>query len=108
MSKGLQSYPEQQRAAIATRRLIGNTRGCGFWGAKDYFDKKKMKYPIQSEIGKGQLIRDALANSEQTKGGFHMRDDNDRGRKGKLPRRKPMKRGGGRTTGMKLAAVWPS
>ncbi len=62
MSKALASYPEDRRTAIATRRLTNgvntNVRGNGFWGAKDYFDKKGMRLP--GKLGEEQVLAEAL------------------------------------------------
>lgn len=43
MSKGLRHYPSQQIKAVAMRRMSGNTKGCGYWGAFDYINKKPLK-----------------------------------------------------------------
>jgi len=45
MSKGLRSYPKEERDKVATRRLKGN--GLGHWGAVDYFETKKKQRPPQ-------------------------------------------------------------
>lgn len=69
MSKGLASFPEEQRTHIATRRLqngIGGNRGNGFWGAKDYFLKKGMRLPGQ--LGTQQLISDAMERMQHGSG----------------------------------------
>lgn len=47
MSKGLRSYPEHLRESVAKRRLAGNTKGNGYWGAVAYFEKKKPKYTLK-------------------------------------------------------------
>lgn len=93
MTKGLSSFPEQNRLAIATRRLNGNSRGMGFWAAKSYFDKFGMRYPgkLGAEQQAMQAISNAMANLkvDGAVAGFHMPDDAQRG--GKLPRRAPRK-----------------
>lgn len=59
---------------VATRRLIGDTRGIGFWAAVSYFDKKKLKYPPQSKLGAGQLINDAMERYKDDASSFHIGD----------------------------------
>lgn len=45
MTKGLNSFPEAQRPAIANRRAKGAVRGNGFWGAIAFLDKKGLPRP---------------------------------------------------------------
>lgn len=47
MSKGLRSYPENQRMAVAMRRTQNpKEKGNGYWAAVDYLAKvKKVKTP---------------------------------------------------------------
>lgn len=78
MTKGLSSYPEEQRQSIATRRLNNSTRGNGFWGAKSYFDKKGMRYP--GKMGAAQAVEQAtlkarVVDALGVRAGFHMPDD---------------------------------
>lgn len=61
MSKGLASYSSEQIAKIAERRIINGTRGIGYWGAINYFDKKHMKYP--GKAGLMQNIKEAHDNA---------------------------------------------
>lgn len=84
--------------------MIGNTRGCGFWGAVHYFDRLGLKYPPESEMGKAQLIKQALASATTSSKGYHQPDfaGQERQRKGKLPR-KPFNR----SKGAKLRQFWP-
>lgn len=39
MSKSLRSFPEAMRPQVAKRRIAGNTKGNGYWGAIDAADK---------------------------------------------------------------------
>ncbi len=69
MSKGLSSFPEERRTAIATRRLnngINGNRGNGFWGAKDYFLKKGMRLP--GKLGTEQTLMEALRRIQDGSG----------------------------------------
>ena len=52
MTKGLRNIPQEKRTEVAARRLVNNTRGNGFWAAKDYFDKRGIRYPAQAAIAK--------------------------------------------------------
>lgn len=90
MSKGLASFPEDQRLRVATRRLNNgvNTgvRGNGFWGAKDYFTKKGLRLP--GKLGAQQLISDALErmnNNDNFSHSFSTDTPRDR----RHPRREP-------------------
>lgn len=69
MSKSLRSFPENMRVRIATRRMSQKVRGLGFWGARDFFDRKKMKYPVQTEPGKAQIINKALGKRKPARDG---------------------------------------
>jgi hypothetical protein len=77
VSKGISQFPESQQVMVATRRLVGDTRGIGFWAAVSFFDKKKMKYPPQSKIGAGQLITDAMERYKEDASSFHIGDTPD-------------------------------
>lgn len=52
MSKGISSYPEHLRESVARRRIAGNVKGLGFWGATDYFNRKKVKKVVKKEASK--------------------------------------------------------
>ena len=39
MSVGLKSYPEEIRKAIAKKREMSETKGLGYWGARDAMKK---------------------------------------------------------------------
>lgn len=71
MSKGLSQFPEDQRVHIATRRLIGNTRGIGFWAAKSFFDKKRLPYPAQCNLYAGQIMQAAMERFNENGSSFH-------------------------------------
>jgi len=45
MSKSLASYPPEQRRAVITRRLAQNSRGAGYWAARDAAEKLGIKVP---------------------------------------------------------------
>lgn len=48
MAKGLRSYPEKEREAVALRRLKNKTNGNGYWAAVDYIRKvKKLPKDVQ-------------------------------------------------------------
>lgn len=72
MTKSLSSYPEDRRQAIAMRRLNGRIRGSGFWAAKDYFDKKELRYP--GKMGEMQDVAKALERSQINGGNFNQPD----------------------------------
>lgn len=40
MSKGLSSYKESERKAVAERRAKSAIKGLGYWGAIDFLNKK--------------------------------------------------------------------
>jgi hypothetical protein len=50
MSKGLSSYPEHQRVAVAERRVRNQARGNGYWGAMDFLDSQKAKSLKKKDI----------------------------------------------------------
>lgn len=56
MSKGLANYPEETRLRVATRRVSNNTRGCGYWGAVGYLNKKGIKTKEQRQAEAVNLI----------------------------------------------------
>lgn len=101
MSKALASYPEERRRDIASRRIMADTKGCGYWGARDYYDKFKLKYP--GKAGAAQAVAKAMENAKHDATGFHMGEDEvsaprDRRHKGggfseDAPRSKPKGRG---------------
>ena len=62
MTKGLMSFPEHRRLAIAQRRVKNSVRGNGFFGAQDFLDKqraKALKAKPVSELSKEE-IREAV------------------------------------------------
>ena len=40
MSKGIRHYPEHMTEQVVNRRLRSETKGIGYWAARDYQDKK--------------------------------------------------------------------
>lgn len=65
MARSLASFPENQRLAIATRRLNGMTMGNGYWGAVDYYHKMKLETP-QEKAARAALR--ATLNKKRKKG----------------------------------------
>lgn len=115
MAKGLSSFPEERRTAVATRRLNGLTHGNGFWGAKDYFVKKGMRLP--GKLGAMEDLKKALENIQHDEngtakgfstGGDDVRQRNSRTKAG--PRSGSHSKGNHRrkTGGVSLASVWPN
>ena len=45
MSKSIASYSQEERRHVVTRRLAGNTRGAGYWAARDAAAKLKIGIP---------------------------------------------------------------
>lgn len=43
MSKSIKSFPAEERRAVINRRLAQNTKGLGYWGAKDAERKGKVQ-----------------------------------------------------------------
>lgn len=72
MTKALRSYPEHQRQKVAERRLIGMTHGNGFHAAKDYYDKKKLRYPGQ--MGVMQTLAKIQEEAIYDEHGYHQPD----------------------------------
>lgn len=115
MSKGLVSLPEHQRVAVATRRLVGNTRGIAFWAAKDFFDKKKTKYPVGSEIGRAQVVNTLAGRMDYDEKRSVPRGDGNKPFRGKVSGNKNIKPTGKdrksdhrkKQRTATLSAVWP-
>ena len=94
MTKSLLSYPEERRQFIATRRLNGHIRGSGFWAAKDFFDKKGLRYP--GKMGSMQIISETIEGSTRDERGYtqhetprnkrHLSSDRVQGVRGSKPR----------------------
>lgn len=70
MSKGLASFPEDRRMAVATRRAANSERGCGYWAAVSFLNKKGIKTPEQkrteavSAVIRNADIQSALMRQE--------------------------------------------
>lgn len=63
MARALASYPENQRLAVATRRLNGMTMGNGYWGARDYYRKMGLLTP--EEKAARAALRKSLAKKRK-------------------------------------------
>lgn len=42
MTKPLSSFPLEERSTVASRRIRGETKGLGYWAAKDYEYRRKV------------------------------------------------------------------
>lgn len=47
MSKGLGSIPEESKMTVAMRRAANDVKGCGYWGAVSFLNKKGIRTPEQ-------------------------------------------------------------
>lgn len=74
MSKSLSQFPETQQVAIATRRLSSNTHGIGFWGARDFFVKRGLRFPENSSLAQEQVFNEAIERFEHDGKSFHTAD----------------------------------
>ena len=66
MSKGLRSYPKEDRRYIAHKRMSQTEKGLGYWAAYDWLEpERKAKEALKKMALRAHLIRELVAKAKE-------------------------------------------